>query len=73
METWLGHLRAGDTLVVWRLDGLGRLLRHLIETVAELEEYEIGFESLTEGVDTTAAAGRMTFHVFGALAELSAA
>ena len=69
LETCLGHLRAGDTLVVWRLDRLGRSLRHLIETVAELEQREIGFKSLTEGVDTTTAAGRMTFHIFGALAE----
>jgi DNA invertase Pin-like site-specific DNA recombinase len=56
-------------LVVWRLDRLGRSLRHLIETIAELERREIGFKSLTEGVDTTTAAGRMTFHIFGALAE----
>jgi DNA invertase Pin-like site-specific DNA recombinase len=63
------YLRAGDTLVVWRLDRLGRSLRHLIETVAELEEREIGFCSLSEGIDTTTPAGRMIFHIFGALAE----
>jgi DNA invertase Pin-like site-specific DNA recombinase len=63
------YLRAGDTLVVWRLDRLGRSLRHLIETVGQLEQRGIGFRSLTEGIDTTTAAGRMTFHLFGALAE----
>lgn len=69
LQACLDHLRAGDMLVVWRLDRLGRSLRHLIETIAELERREIGFKSLTEGVDTTTAAGRMTFHIFGALAE----
>lgn len=69
LQACLEHLRAGDTLVVWRLDRLGRSLRHLIETIADLQEREIGFKSLTEGVDTTTAAGRMAFHVFGALAE----
>ena len=69
LEACLDHLRAGDTLVVWRLDRLGRSLRHLIETISELEQHDVGFRSLTEGVDTTTAAGRMTFHIFGALAE----
>ena len=65
----LEQLRAGDTLVVWRLDRLGRSLRHLIETITELEHHDVGFRSVTEGIDTTTAAGRMTFHIFGALAE----
>jgi DNA invertase Pin-like site-specific DNA recombinase len=69
LEACLDQLRVGDTLVVWRLDRLGRSLRHLIETVSELEQRNVGFRSLTEGVDTTTAAGRMTFHIFGALAE----
>jgi DNA invertase Pin-like site-specific DNA recombinase len=69
LDACLDHLRAGDTLVVWRLDRLGRSLRHLIDVVAELERREVGFRSLSEGIDTTTAAGRMTFHVFGALAE----
>ncbi len=69
LEACLEHLRAGDTLLVWRLDRLGRSLRHLIDTVAALQEREIGFRSLTEGLDTTTAAGRMTFHIFGGLAE----
>jgi DNA invertase Pin-like site-specific DNA recombinase len=69
LEACLEHLRARDTLVVWRLDRLGRSLRHLIETIGELERGDVAFRSLTEGIDTTTAAGRMAFHVFGALAE----
>jgi DNA invertase Pin-like site-specific DNA recombinase len=65
----LGYLRAGDTLVVWRLDRLGRSLGHLIATVAELAERGVGFRSLTERIDTTTSGGKLVFHVFGALAE----
>ncbi len=65
----LGYLRPGDTLVVWRLDRLGRSLRHLIETIAALAERGIGFKSLTEQIDTTTPGGKLIFHVFGALAE----
>ncbi len=62
-------LRAGDTLVVWRLDRLGRSLPDLVRTVAELERDGIGFESLTEKIETTNANGKLTFHIFAALAE----
>ena len=62
-------LREGDTLVVWRLDRLGRNLRHLIELVRKLEEKGIGFRSLTESMDTTTCSGKLIFHIFGALAE----
>ena len=65
----LGYLRPGDTLVVWRLDRLGRSLKHLIEVVAQLAERGIGFKSLTEQIDTTTPGGKLIFHVFGALAE----
>src|SRR3954467_4285880 len=65
----LSHLRAGDTLVVWRLDRLGRSLSHLIETVRQLQAQGIGFRSLQEQIDTTTSGGRLVFHVFGALAE----
>src|SRR3954471_23379607 len=65
----LSHLRAGDTLVVWRLDRLGRSLPHLIETVSQLQEQGIGFRSLQEQIDTTTSSGKLVFHVFGALAE----
>jgi DNA invertase Pin-like site-specific DNA recombinase len=65
----LSHLRAGDTLVVWRLDRLGRSLTHLIETIRQLQERGVGFRSLQEQIDTTTSGGKLVFHVFGALAE----
>jgi DNA invertase Pin-like site-specific DNA recombinase len=65
----LSHLRAGDTLVVWRLDRLGRSLRHLIDTVTDLQERGVGFKSLQESIDTTTSGGKLVFHIFGALAE----
>jgi len=65
----LQQLREGDTLVVWRLDRLGRSLKHLIETISTLHEQKIAFKSITENIDTTTASGRLMFHVFGALAE----
>jgi DNA invertase Pin-like site-specific DNA recombinase len=65
----LSHLRKGDTLVVWRLDRLGRSLRHLIDNVTALQERGIGFKSLQESIDTTTSGGKLVFHIFGALAE----
>src|SRR3954471_17541754 len=65
----LSHLRPGDTLVVWRLDRLGRSLAHLIDTIRDLQEQGIGFRSLQEQIDTTTSSGKLVFHVFGALAE----
>jgi DNA invertase Pin-like site-specific DNA recombinase len=65
----LSHLRAGDTLVVWRLDRLGRSLRHLIDTITALDERGVGFKSLQENIDTTTSGGKLVFHIFGALAE----
>ncbi len=62
------HLRVGDTLVVWRLDRLGRSLPHLIETIGELQARGVGFKSVQEHIDTTTPGGRLVFHVFGALA-----
>ena len=69
LEDAFSHLRSGDTLVVWRLDRLGRSLRHLIDTVADLQEKGIGFKSLQENIDTTTSGGKLVFHIFGALAE----
>ena len=62
-------LRSGDTLVVWRLDRLGRSLKHLIETVETLEAQGVGFSSVTENIDTTTSGGKLIFHIFAALAE----
>ena len=56
-------------MVVWRLDRLGRSLRHLIDTVNALSERKIGFRSLTENIDTTTSGGKLVFHIFAALAE----
>ena len=69
----LEYARPGDTLVVWRLDRLGRSLRDLIDRVRELEERGIEFRSLREGFDTATSGGRLVFHVFGALAEFERA
>ena len=61
--------RAGDTLVVWKLDRLGRSLPHLIATVKDLEAKGIGFRSIQEAIDTTTPTGKLFFHMIGALAE----
>jgi DNA invertase Pin-like site-specific DNA recombinase len=65
----LSHLRAGDTLVVWRLDRLGRSLRHLIDTITALHDRGVAFKSLQENIDTTTSGGKLVFHIFGSLAE----
>lgn len=65
----MDYLREGDTLVVWRLDRLGRSLQHLIDTVKVLQERQIDLIVLQEKIDTTSAGGRLFFHIFGALAE----
>jgi DNA invertase Pin-like site-specific DNA recombinase len=65
----LAYARSGDTIVVWRLDRLGRSLQHLIATVSDLRDRGVGFRSLTEQIDTTTSGGKLIFHVFGALAE----
>jgi DNA invertase Pin-like site-specific DNA recombinase len=69
LEEVLNYVRKGDTLVVWRLDRLGRSLPHLITTMTDLEARGIGFKSLTENIDTTTSGGKLIFHIFGALAE----
>jgi DNA invertase Pin-like site-specific DNA recombinase len=69
LDEALSYVRKGDTLVVWRLDRLGRSLPHLITTMTDLEERKIGFKSLTENIDTTTSGGKLIFHIFGALAE----
>ena len=69
LDDCLKALRPGDTLVVWRLDRLGRSIRHLIDLLQALAEREVGFRSLQETSDTTSPGGRLVFHVFAALAE----
>ncbi len=65
----LNQLRLGDVLVVWRLDRLGRSLKHLIETVTTLQARGVGFKSLNEGIETQTSGGRLVFHLFACLAE----
>ena len=69
LESALSYLREGDVLAVWRLDRLGRSLKHLVEVVADLETKGIGFRSLNESIDTTTAQGKLILHIFAALAE----
>ena len=66
----LEDLRKGDTLVVWKLDRLGRSLRSLIELINDLEEKEIMFRSIQDGIDTSTSIGQFFFHITGAFAEL---
>lgn len=73
LKAALDYIRAGDALVVWKLDRLARSLPQLIETVAMMEQQGVGLRSLTESIDTTTAGGRLIFHVFGALAEFERA
>src|SRR5258706_3680577 len=65
----LAGLEAGDVLVVWKLDRLGRSLQHLVEVVNGLKERGIGFRSLTEQIDASNGMGKLVFHLFAALAE----
>ena len=69
LEACLKSLREGDTLIVWRLDRLGRNLADLVGLISELEQRKINFESVTEKIETISPAGRLVFHVFAALAE----
>lgn len=69
LESVMKALRPGDTLVVWRLDRLGRSLQHLVEIINDLEARNIRLEILVEGIDTRTASGRMVAGIFGALAE----
>ncbi len=69
LNACLERVGDGDTLIVWRLDRLGRSLRHLLTVLAELSERGVAFRSLTEAIDTTTAAGRLQVHLFAALAE----
>jgi DNA invertase Pin-like site-specific DNA recombinase len=69
LKAALDCAREGDTVLVWRLDRLGRSLKHLIETVTQLNERDVGFRSLQETIDTTTSGGKLVFQIFGDLAE----
>lgn len=69
LDQALNRLEAGDVLVVWKLDRLGRSLRHLVNLLEKLERRGVGFVSLTEAIDTTTPGGRLVFHVMAALGE----
>lgn len=73
LESALAALGTGDVLVVWKLDRLGRSLAQLIGLIDELGKRGVGFQSLSETIDTTTAGGRLIFHVMGALAEFERA
>ncbi len=70
LEEALAYLRSGDTLVVWKLDRLGRTVKGLVDLVQSLEEKGIQFRSLTDGIDTSTTSGRFFFHVMAALSEM---
>lgn len=65
----LGQLRAGDVLVIWKLDRMGRSLKHLVELAGSLMERNVGLLSLNDPIDTTSAQGRLVFNLFASLAE----
>ena len=69
LEAAIVSAKAGDTLVVWKLDRIGRSLRDLLERLHNLEQRGVGFQSLTEGIDTTKPVGRLVLHLMGALAQ----
>lgn len=69
LKEMVAQLRKGDIVVVWKLDRLGRSLRDLVNLVAKLQDIEVGFKSLQDNIDTTTPTGKLTFHLFAALAE----
>lgn len=69
LKRMIGQLREGDIIVVWKLDRLGRSLRELVNLITKLQETGVEFKSLQDNIDTTTPAGKLTFHLFAALAE----
>ena len=69
LEKLLGQLRSDDVVVVWKLDRLGRSLKDLVSLVNEIEAKGVGLQSLNDHIDTTTPQGKLTFHIFAALAE----
>lgn len=70
LDACLEYLRPGDVLAVWRIDRLGRSVKHLVELVQQLDERDIQFRSLTEAIDTTTPGGELVFHIFAAVAQM---
>jgi DNA invertase Pin-like site-specific DNA recombinase len=66
----LSHARAGDVLVVWKLDRLGRTMKGLVDLAADLAERKVGLRSITDGIDTAGTAGKLVFHIMAAMAEM---
>lgn len=73
LDRMLDTLREGDTVVVWRLDRLGRGLKHLIELMSDFQERGIQFVSLNEAIDTSTPTGELTFHIFASIAQFERA
>ena len=69
LDDLLSRLRSGDVLVIWKLDRLGRSLKHLVALTNDLIERDIGLVSLNDPIDTTTAQGRLIFNIFASLAE----
>ncbi len=69
LDRMLRNAREGDTIVVWKLDRLGRSLKHLVELAEELNQRGIGLKSLNDPIDTRTAQGKLVFNIFAALAE----
>jgi hypothetical protein len=65
----INYARAGDVIVVWKLDRLGRSLKHLLSLTSDLEKRQIGLRSLHENIDTTTPTGKLVFHIFASLTE----
>jgi DNA invertase Pin-like site-specific DNA recombinase len=72
LDKLLANVRPGDAVVIWKLDRLGRSLKHLVELVGELAERKVGLQSLNDPIDTTHAQGRLVFNLFASLAEFVA-
>ena len=70
LDEALSHLRKGDTLVVWKLDRLGRSLKGLLDLIEKFYQREIQFKSLTDGINTTTSVGRFFFNIMGSLAQM---
>jgi len=70
LDEAISHLRKGDTLVVWKLDRLGRSLKDLLDLIEKFYQDEIQFKSITDGINTTTAVGRFFFNIMGSLAQM---